>query len=132
MMLRWPRKYCSARVSTPSLASPTRATLGPASRGAFFSADIPATELGYVDSDLRSWGVGSLFNLPTSLEVTPRSKSGHAAAAPPSSVMNSRRLMSDMGAGSPALCQRRTLEGRGAARYQERELREVAEGFLGT
>jgi hypothetical protein len=32
-----------------------------------------------------------------------RAASGHAAAVPPSSVMNSRRLMSDMGACSPAL-----------------------------
>jgi hypothetical protein len=32
------------------------------------------------------------------------------AAAPPSSVMNSRRFMSDMGACSPALRQRRTPE----------------------
>jgi hypothetical protein len=31
--------------------------------------------------------------------------------APPSSDMNSRRFMSDMGACSPALCQRRTPEG---------------------
>src|SRR5262249_56133842 len=37
----------------------------------------------------------------------PRATSGHAAAAPLSSVMNSRRLMSDMGRAPPALCQRR-------------------------
>src|SRR6516162_1602726 len=35
-----------------------------------------------------------------------RAASGHATAAPPSRVMNWRRLMSDMGACSPALCQR--------------------------
>jgi hypothetical protein len=37
--------------------------------------------------------------------------SGQATAAPPSRVMNSRRLMSDLGACSPTLCQRRTPEG---------------------
>jgi len=41
---------------------------------------------------------------------------GRRAAEQPSSVMNSRRLMSDMGACSPALCQRRIPEGHGAAR----------------
>src|SRR5207302_9764353 len=45
-----------------------------------------------------------------------RATSGHAAAAPPRSVMNSRRFMSDMGACSPAFAKRRTPEGHGAAR----------------
>src|SRR5262245_2912980 len=43
----------------------------------------------------------------------PRAASGHAAAAPPSTVMNSRRLTSDIAACSPT-CQRRTPEGHGA------------------
>jgi hypothetical protein len=49
-----------------------------------------------------------------------RATTGHAAAAPPSSVMNSRRLMWDMGACSPVLCaghqKAMALRGRLAAR----------------
>ncbi len=54
--------------------------------------------------------------------VCARAASGHTTAAPPSSVINSRRLMSDMGACSPALCQRRTPEGHGAGRSACRAL----------
>jgi|GraSoiStandDraft_4_1057263.scaffolds.fasta_scaffold442986_1 hypothetical protein len=56
---------------------------------------------------------------PTSVAAA-RAASGHTAAAPPSSVMNSRRLMWDMGACSPVLCaghqKAMALRGRLAAR----------------